>query len=147
MVFSQDHDQSDQGDHIEEILPAFWDWLKVQEIKWRVDAERQRIHSSRSGAAQDALPQRASALARRIYLSLALCILGALAWQYSDEATRYIVTNWKISLTSPRSLLNANSPTNSDLPTAAIKHLKSESPANRSSAELHTNLTAWPSWR
>ena len=141
MASSPDHDQSDQGDHIEDILPAFWDWLKVQDIKWRVDAERKKIHSSRSAAAQDVLPQRGSAVARRICLSLVLCvisILGALTWQYSNEATRYIVTNWKVSLTSPSSVLNAKSPINSDLQTAPSK--RSESPATRSSAELQHQL-------
>ncbi len=157
----QDQDQSD--DQIENILPAFWAWLKVQEINWRVDAERKKVHLSRSAAAQDALLPRAS-VARRICLSLALCCVtifgGALAWQYSDDATQHSVRSWKLPLVSLRSILDPRSPTNSDiaaertskssdqaliadsLQTAPFKPVTSESPTTRSSAELQHRLNS-----
>jgi hypothetical protein len=160
MVSSQYQDQRDQYDQIEDILPAFWEWLRAQEVKWRTDADRKKIHLSRSAAVKDALRQRAS-VARRICLSLTLCFItlgGALAWQYSDDATQHIARNWALPLISLRSVLNANSPTSSDvaaehasksseqaliagsLQTASVNQVTSESPATRSSAELQQQL-------
>jgi hypothetical protein len=34
----------DPRDQIDDILPAFSEWLKVQKIKWRDDADRKRPH-------------------------------------------------------------------------------------------------------
>jgi hypothetical protein len=159
MASSKYQDHSDQLDQGEDVLPAFWEWLRVQESKWRYDAAMKEIQLSRGAAAEHALVQRAS-LTRQKCLALAWCFMiivgGALAWQYGDDAIQHIVRNWEIRLISLTSVLDASSPTSSNI--AAERASKSSdqariadrlqtapinqagSPATRSSAELQHQL-------
>jgi hypothetical protein len=149
MASSEYQDQTD--DQIEEILPAFWEWLKVQDSKWRVDADTKKIHLSRGAAAGDGLLNRPS-VGKRICLPLAWCFIivlgGALAWHYSGDAI--IVRNWEIPLISLTSAVDANSSISSDVAaeraskgsrqTAPVNQVTSEAAAARSSAELQHQL-------
>jgi hypothetical protein len=152
-----------QRDQVDDILPAFCEWLKVQERRWRIDTNKKKFHLPPSIVAGEPLLQRSSA-GKRVFRTLAcgfiiiVIIGGALAWQSSDDETKDLVRNWEISLIRLTSLLRTNSPTSSDVAaglafkssdqalipgnsqTALVNRVTPGSLAAGSSAELHRHL-------
>jgi hypothetical protein len=163
MPSSECQAQRVQRDQVDEILPAFWEWLKVQESRWRSDANRKKFQLSPNLGTRESLLQRPSAR-KPNFRTLGCCFIiivlvgCALAWQSSDDGTKDIVRKWKISLIPLTSVLHTNSPTSSDIaaehaskssdqapmagnpPTAPFNQATSGSLAARSSAELQHHL-------
>jgi hypothetical protein len=162
MTSSECQAQRVQRDQVDDILPAFWEWLKVQESRWRNDTDKKKFHLSPSRVAGEPLLQRSS-VGKRVFRTLAcgfiiVIVGGALAWQSSDDGTKDIVRNWEISLIRVTSLPRTNSPTSSDVAaepaskssdqapipdnpqTAPVNRVTPVSLAARSSAELQHHL-------
>jgi hypothetical protein len=55
MVISDDHARSVEREHVDDVLVAFWEWLRIQEARWRDDAYWQEFHTSPSIAAGEPL--------------------------------------------------------------------------------------------
>jgi len=58
MGSSEDQAWHIQREQVDDVLAAFWDWLRIQEARWRDDADRQEFHSSPSIAAGEPLLDR-----------------------------------------------------------------------------------------
>jgi hypothetical protein len=108
MVASEDQTRSIPREQVDDILLAFWQWLRVQEARWHDDPARKDFHFSPSIVAGepmvDANPVRAAKrrrpLGRRVFRTLVLgfvvvAIAGtAVGWQSGDETTKTMVTSW-----------------------------------------------------
>jgi hypothetical protein len=108
MVASEDQTRSIPREQVDDILLAFWQWLRVQEARWHDDPARKDFHFSPSIVAGepmvDANPVRATKrrrpLGRRVFRTFVLgfivvAIAGtAVGWQSGDETTKTMVTGW-----------------------------------------------------
>jgi hypothetical protein len=108
MVASEDQTRSIPREQVDEILLAFWQWLRVQEARWHDDPARKDFHFSPSIVAGEPMidtnPVRAAKrrrpLGRRVLRTFVLGIVvvaiagTAVGWQSGDEATKTMVTSW-----------------------------------------------------
>jgi hypothetical protein len=53
MNSSENRAQSFQRDDVDDVLVAFWEWLRLQEARWRDGSDRKEFHFSPSIAAGD----------------------------------------------------------------------------------------------
>ena len=102
--------QSLQRDEVDDVLVAFWEWLKLQEARWRAGPDRNEFHFSPSIAAEDTIldphrrpaPQRPS-VAWRVLRTLiwgflfTVIVCAAFAWQSSDDRAKDWVRDWVIN--------------------------------------------------
>lgn len=131
MGSSDDHARSVQREHVDDVLVAFWEWLRIQEARWRDDADRQEFHASPSIAAGEPLLDkfRGQATARRPSVGrrvlrtfvcgiIFIVIVGtALAWLSSDDNSTETVKGWVNSLRWLPSVLRNSAPTSSNVAT------------------------------
>jgi hypothetical protein len=111
MDSSQIQAQSPQRDEVDDVLVAFWEWLRLQEARWRAGPDRKEFHFSPSIAAGDSLldahrrpaaPRRPS-VARRVLRTfiwgflLTVIVCATFAWQSSDDRAKVWVRDWVIN--------------------------------------------------
>jgi hypothetical protein len=106
-------------DQVDDVLVAFWDWLRIQEVRWRDDPERKEYHISPSIAAGDPMLElngRAAAIRRRSFarrvtrtfafgLVAIAMIGGAYGWEYGDDSTKEALKGVVDTLTTLPSVL------------------------------------------
>src|ERR1700721_2435186 len=105
---SSENKTRSQRDEVDDVLVAFWEWLRLQEGRWRDEPGRKEFHFSPSIAAGDpildahrrpATLQRPS-VARRVLRTcpwgflLTAIVSAAVAWQSSDDTTKDLVRRW-----------------------------------------------------
>lgn len=131
MDSSDDHARSVQREHVDDVLVAFWEWLRIQESRWRDDAGRQEFHSSPSIAAGEPLLDkfRRQATVRRPSVGtrvLRIFVCGiifigtvgtTLAWLSSDDNPTETVKGWVNSLRWMPAILRNSAPTGSNVAT------------------------------
>jgi cobalamin biosynthesis Mg chelatase CobN len=97
-----------QRDDVDDVLVAFWEWLRLQEARWRDGPDRKEFHFSPNIASGDpfldahrrpAVLQRPS-MAWRVLRTVSwgflftVIVSAAVAWQSSDDTTRDLVRRW-----------------------------------------------------
>jgi hypothetical protein len=111
MDSSQIQVQSPQRDEVDDVLVAFWEWLRLQEARWRTGPDRKEFHFSPSIAAGDsfldahrrpAAPRRPSVawrVLRTFILGFLLTVIvcATFAWQSSDDRAKDSVRDWIIN--------------------------------------------------
>jgi hypothetical protein len=97
-----------QRDDVDDVLVAFWEWLRLQEARWRDGPDRKEFHFSPNIASGDpfldahrrpAVLQRPS-IAWRVLRTVSwgflftVIVSAAVAWQSSDDTTKDLVRRW-----------------------------------------------------
>ena len=97
-----------QRDDVDDVLVAFWEWLRLQEARWRDGPDRKEFHFSPNIASGDpfldahrrpAVLQRLS-IAWRVLRTVSwgflftVIVSAAVAWQSSDDTTKDLVRRW-----------------------------------------------------
>jgi hypothetical protein len=157
MGSSEDQAWHIQREQVDDVLAAFWDWLRIQEARWRDDADRQEFHSSPSIAAGEPLLDRfrsqvtvrRPSVGRRvlrtfIYGIIFIVIVSAvLAWLSSDDNSKETVIGWVDSLMRSPAILRNNAPTSSNVATRPFS--KTEDAATiQDSAHPHATPSTQP---
>jgi hypothetical protein len=102
---------SPQRDEVDDVLVAFWEWLRLQDARWRAGPDRKEFHFSPSIAAGDsflgarglpATPRRPSVawrVLRTFILGFLLTVIvcATFAWQSSDDRAKDSVRDWVIN--------------------------------------------------
>jgi hypothetical protein len=105
---SSENQARSQRDDVDDVLVAFWEWLRLQEARWRDGPDRKEFHFSPSIAAGDpflgahrrpAVLQRPSVTWRVLRtvvwgFLLTVIVSAAVAWQSSDDTTKDLVRRW-----------------------------------------------------
>jgi hypothetical protein len=111
MDSSQIQAQSPRRDEVDDVLVAFWEWLRLQEVRWRAGPDRKEFHFSPSIAVGDsfldahrppAALQRPSVAWRvlRTFIwgfLLTVIVCGTFAWQSSDVRAKDWLRDWVIN--------------------------------------------------
>jgi len=140
MGSSDDHARSVQREHVDDVLVAFWEWLRVQEVRWRDDADRREFHSSPSIAAGEPLLDklrgpatvRRPSVGRRVLRTFVCGVIfivtvgTALAWLSSDDNSTEAAIGWINSQRWLPAILRNNDPTNSNVATTPLSKTADE---------------------
>jgi hypothetical protein len=157
MDSSDDHARSVQREHVDDVLVAFWEWLRIQEARWRDDADRQEFHSSPSIAAGEPLLDkfrgqatvRRPSVGRRVLRTFVcgiifLIVVGtALAWLSGDDNSKETVKSWVNSLRWLPAILRNNVPTSSNVATKPFSKIADEA-ATQDPAHPHATPSTEP---
>lgn len=131
MDISDDHARSVQREHVDDVLVAFWEWLRIQEARWRDDANWQEFHTSPSIAAGEPLLDkfrgqaivRQPSVGRRVLRTfvrgiIVVVIVGTtLAWLSSDDNSKETLKGWINALRGLPAILRNNAPASSNVAT------------------------------
>jgi hypothetical protein len=168
MGSSEERVRSVQREEVDDVLAAFWEWLRAQEARWREDADREQFHLSPSIAAGEPLLDkyrskttvRRLSVGRRVFrtfvrgLIVTVMVGTALAWQFGDGDTKDTVRGWGNSLSGLQVDFRNNSPPRSDVAAEPSPKAPDEAPpqdaaqsqaisANNQSTQMSL-ATGWP---
>jgi hypothetical protein len=143
MDSSQIQAQSLQRDEVDDVLVAFWEWLRLQEARWRAGPDRKKFHFSPSIAAEDsfldthrrpAAPQRPSVAWRvlRTFIwgfLLTVIVCATFAWQSSDDRAKDWVRDWVINAVAGlRSVVHNEAPAGAGVAVEPVSKRSDASP-------------------
>jgi hypothetical protein len=142
MVYSEERARSVQREEVDDVLAAFWEWLRVQEARWREDADRQEFHLSPSTTAGEPLLDkyrrktnlRRPSVGRRVFRTfvrglIVTAIVGtAFAWQFGDDDANDTVRRWVNSLSWSQADFRNNSPSRSNVGAEPVPKAPDEAP-------------------
>jgi hypothetical protein len=129
MSSSNDQNRAVQHDHVDDVLGAFWEWMRIQEPRWRNQTDHNEYHVSPSIAAGEPLVDATSrrVIARRRSVAkrasgifgYGIIIAGiagmAVAWKSSDDNTKTAIRHWAATLSTASSIVATKFPAVSDV--------------------------------
>jgi hypothetical protein len=153
--------QSLQRGEVDDVLVAFWEWLRLQEARWRAGPDRKEFHFSPSIDAEDAVldphrrtaPQRRSVAWRvlRTFIwgfLLTVIVCAAFAWQSSDERAKDWVRDWVINAVAGlRSVVHNEAPADAGVAVEPVSQpseaspIRDAAPPNQSTLSPATELS------
>lgn len=142
MVSSEERARSVQREDVDDVLAAFWEWLRAQEARWREDGDREQFHLSPSIAAGEPLLEKnrsktnlgRPSVGRRVFrtfvrgLIVTVMVGTAFAWRFGDDDAEDTVRGWVNSLSWLQADFRSNSPSRSNVAAEARPKAPDESP-------------------
>jgi hypothetical protein len=129
MSSSYDRNQGIQQDQVDDVLGAFWEWMRIQEPRWRDQTGRNEFHISPGIAAGQPLVDLAAlgtiprnrSVGRRVlglfgYGIIITVTAGmAVVWKSGDDDARTMIRNWIGSLNGVTSIVGTKPPAVTDV--------------------------------